>query len=180
MARTQQHWEIVNRGNIVVPQTPPDIWESACNYFLFCDTHPIIKTFKIKTGEKAGQDCTEELPRVYSYDGLAIHTGLDEDYIRDVLNNMDKSSEYYHVFSRIDKIIRTQQFELAAVNEINAIFISKSLRLEDTATPNTAIEVIVRGETPQLANSENEILEKLDYGIGDPEDIVDENSKEHL
>lgn len=164
--RTKHHWSVISARRMV-PQTPEEIWESAKSYFLFCDDNPIYRKGILKSGIKAGEQASEELPRVYSYVGLCLHTGLDEEYIKTTLESGDDTNEFYLVFRTIDNIIKANQFELAAVGELNPIFISKSMRLDSNDTPNKAVEVILKSGTPELSKSENEILEKLDFGQPD-------------
>lgn len=155
------HWELVNKGNIVVSNTPIELWQNACDYFRWCDENPIKIKKTLTSGKGAGQKIETENPRPYTVKGLCIHCGILEEYITDLKNSSDKSSEYYIVASKIFYLIYVQNIELATVGVFNPIFTSKVLNMDDQDIPTGAVVVNIVNGLPTLSNSEADALEKL-------------------
>lgn len=160
---SSNHWEVVNNGGIVVSNTPEELWANACAYFKWCDENPLKTKRTITSGKTAGNKVEDENPRPYSIKGLCLHCGILEEYMRDIRNSKDKQSLYYIVVSKIMYIIYIQNLELATVGVFNPIFTSKVLNMDKDDTPTSAVRVeIVTQGIPELLNSENEILRKLE------------------
>lgn len=159
---TSHHWRILDAGEVKVSTTAEELWEQAISYFQWCDENPILKKGTIKSGKSVGTKLTEELPRAYHLKGLCIHCGIEEDWLRDIRSSKNTSNPYYNVVSRILYIIYAQQYELAAVGELNPIFTSKALNMDREETPTGAVKIEFIGDLPALSSSENEVLEKLE------------------
>lgn len=158
-----EHWEIVANGQIAVDRDAEELWENICSYFRFCDDNPIISKRTITSGKGAGSQVKIENRRPYTMEMLCIHCGISPMYIKDIKHNFDAESMYFKVIERAELIIRGQLVENAIIGEFNPIFTAKYIGMDkDDGTPSRAIKVIIETDTPELSNSENEVLEKMD------------------
>lgn len=172
-----QHWQVVNSGKSIVSNNAASLWENACLYFKWCDENPIIKKQTITQGKGSGTKADIEQTRAYTIKALCLHCNITEEYIRDVRDSKDKYNDYFVVVSKILYIIYSQNLEEAMVGNFSPVMTTKVLNLEkeDTTTPsNITVNVISQG-IPELSNSENEILEKLELEIANSEITKDKN-----
>lgn len=105
------------------------LWESACEYFEWCDKNPWIseKTkFKPISGEEIEKTPTA---RPYSMSGLCIYLGCGQGYFYEFKKNCSK--DLSDIITRIEEVIETQQFEGATVGAFNANIIARKLGLAD-------------------------------------------------
>lgn len=161
----QSHWSVLNAGKIVVSDSPQSLWEKAVEYFKWCDANPIIRKITLSAGKNAGKRVNEEFQRPYTIKALCIHCGILEEYLRDIRQSKDESSDYYNVVTKILYIIYTQNAELAIVGIYNPIFTAKLLNIEKDEVPTKSARVeIINSKYGErgLANSETEVLEKLE------------------
>lgn len=158
----QHHWEIVKQGGFVAALTPEELFNKACHYFAWCDQHPIKTKKRFNAGKKAGEAFDDETIRPYTIKGLCLHTGISEEYLRDIRNMKDSESMYYHVVSRILYIIHVQNYELATVGVFNPILVARMLNIGTDDIPASAIKIEIVGDHIPLSNSETEVLEKLE------------------
>lgn len=172
----QHHWELVNRGHIVVSSSAEELWINAVEYFKWCDENPIMSNITLTSGKEAGRVVNKRSIRPYSVKGMCLHCGILEEYIRDVRSNKDQSSLYYSVVSKILYIIYIQNLEMATVGEFNPIFVAKVLNMEKDDSAPGAIRVNIAQGLPELSKSENEVLEKLESEIRNSEKAKEENS----
>lgn len=159
-----QHWEIVNSGQNIVSDTPQRLWANSCMYFKWCDDNPITVRQTLMSGKEAGKKVEIEETRPYSIKALCLHCNITEDYLRDVRGSKDKNNEYFLVVSKILYIIYSQNLEYAITGIFNPIFTAKVLNLEKEdkdAGGSITVNIVSQG-IPELSNSENEILEKLE------------------
>lgn len=157
-----QHWQLVSAGMRTVSNTPEGLWSNATEYFKWCDDNPVEIKKTLVSGKEAGRTVVTETPRPYSVKGLCVHCGILQEYVRDIQQTKDKSSKYYMVISTILYLIFIQNQELAMIGVYNPVFTSRVLNMDKDDTPVSSITVNVVHGLPQLSNSENEVLEKLD------------------
>lgn len=169
------HWQIALNKKIEL-LTPQGILTDAMAYFKYCDDHPIENPRLITSGKGTGVTLQEKLIRPYSIKGLCLHCGMTEEYIRDVRHSKTRTSDMYVVISRLIYIIYVQNQELATVGVFNPIFTAKLLNLDREDIPNGAVTVNIVQGLPTLANSESEILEKLDLENGKIINMESKNS----
>lgn len=172
-----QHWEIVNNGQVVVSDTPEELWDNFCSYFFWCDNNPIEVKRTILSGNKANQQANDQKIRPYTVKGLCIHCGILEEYLISVLETKDERSLYYQVVNKARYIIQVQNMEMAMIGEFNPIFTSKVLNMDKEESPNNAVRVIIEQGLPALAISENEIMEKLDSENEDLKNTKEKNDQ---
>lgn len=156
-----QHWEIIANGQIVIDRNAEELFENMCSYFKFCDDNPIITKRTVTSGKGVGSMVKVELKRPYSVKGMCLHCGISESYLNDILQSKSKDDMYYIVVERAMYIIHTQLMEHALVGEFSPQLTSKVLNLDNQEKDMGAIKVEIVQGTPELANSENEVLEKI-------------------
>lgn len=160
----KQHWQIVNAGGQVLSTTPQMMWEAAAAYFKWCDDNPITSSRTLTSGKDSGKKVTFEHIRPYSVKAFCLHANLSLRHLKDIEESQDKNSEWYMVIEKILMIIYTQNLEGAMVDIYNPIMTSKILNLDgDKDSEGSHVKVeIVDSRSTGLANSENELLKKLD------------------
>jgi hypothetical protein len=156
-----EHWEVLNNGQQMTPNDAEELWEVAASYFKWCDDNPVKYKRAALSGKQAGQMFEVTATRPYTLRGLCMQCGITEDYLIDCITANDKASLYYQVAKRIQYVIHTQNLENAMVGIFNPIMTAKVLNLEKEEAPVSTVRVEMVGGLPELANSENEILEKL-------------------
>jgi len=180
------HWEIVNNNRNVISDTPEKLWNNAIGYFQWCDDNPIKTIIPITTGKEAGMRQVQKIqPRMYTVEGMCLHCNVEEDYIKSMRNVKDNCSEYAVVISKILHIIYIQNLEYAAVEVFNGGFISKVLNMEKEKAPvkDIKVEIVTQKDLPsgdrmilpELSETENQILEKLELELSLAEKSEDEN-----
>lgn len=155
----RNHWEILDEGMITVHNNPQELWNNARNYFKWCTLNPIIIQRAITQGKAQGTTFADRKIRPFNLHSLCLHLGVTPEYIKDIKQN--GTGEYKTVVDNILLCIYVQLWELGAIGELNAGFVMKTLNMdkEDDSPQRITIEYI--GNLPALAESENEILEKL-------------------
>lgn len=118
-------------GNPLNPKklSPEELWEGACNYFKWCEDHPIVIEDFIKSGTMGGEKVYMNHSRAFSIERLCIFLDIDEQ----TFANYSKASGYETYFgtcSRIRKIIDSQHFEGAMSGTFNANIAAMKLGLQ--------------------------------------------------
>lgn len=162
---SSQLWQTVSSfANRVIVDTPEDIWKRACEYFQWCDDNPIVWKTTVMSGNKAGNKVENESPQPYSISGLCLYAGISQTYIQSIRQSKSQESAFFIVISKILSIIYVQNMNYATTGVFNPVFTAKLLNIgnddEETRQP-AKIEIISAG-IPELSNSENEVLEKLE------------------
>lgn len=160
-----EHWEIIANGQIVVDRNAEELFENMCSYFKFCDDNPIESKRTITSGKGVGNRVIQETRRPYSVKGMCLHCGISEAYLNDILQSKSKDDMYYIAVERAMYIIHTQLMENALIGEFSPILTSKILNLDNQEKDLGAIKVEIVQGTPELANSENEVLEKIELEL---------------
>lgn len=162
----RQHWQVVNAGGQAISNTPKQLWEAAIDYFKWCDNNPIEAKRTLTSGKTQGQKVTSEYTRPYSIKGMCLHCNISERYLDDIRQTNAKDSEWYNIIEKILMIIYTQNLEGAIVDLYNPIMVSKVLNMDKAPEigDSTVKVEIVDSRSNTLANSENEVLKKLDFG----------------
>lgn len=175
-----EHWHIINEGKQKVSNTPEQLWEAAVGYFKWCDENPISEKRTLLSGKTQGAKIEVEHTRPYTIKAFCLHANISEKYIKDLID-CKAGNEWAMVIEKILYIIYNQNLEGGLIDQFNPIMVSKVLNMDKENDkgndPPPRVE-IVEGQTKQLANSENEILENLDYGKVEQLKEKIENSKE--
>lgn len=137
-----QFWKIRSKhGRDKLFGTAKILYEAACEYFEWCDKHPLIEIdFKGQHAKKI------EMPkmRAYTIQGLCLYLDCNTQYIAQfkltLKGKKDKESKDFSlVINKIEAIIYNQKFSGAAAGFLNANIIARDLGLKDS-TETTIIE----------------------------------------
>src|SRR4249919_2027979 len=142
--------------------TAQQLWENALEYFRWNQSNPITFKKTVMSGKQAGDKVEIEAPRMLSVKALCLYCGLLEEYLQDIWQSRDRTSEYYIVATRILYHIHVQNMEYAALDIFNPILVSKLHKIETEEVPTGSIKVEFVRNLPALATTEIEVLEKLD------------------
>lgn len=150
--KKNQFWKLRSKhGREKLFETPELLWEAACEYFKWCDSHPWHKVEQAKMPGKATKDKNGQpvfppniihIPtqRPYTLSGFCIYANASEAFWKNFRKNKSLSEDFLSIIQSIEEIIRTQQFEGAAVGAFNGNIISRSLGMaEQTENRNTNI-----------------------------------------
>lgn len=129
-----QFWKLRSRhGRARLFSSPSDMWEAACEYFQWCDDHPLIEV------DFRGKDAEEVLipkMRAYTIHGLCRYLDCNTQYFNQFEarlkeDNDPLSNDFSLVITRIREAIFEQKFTGAAAGFLNANLISRDLGLAD-------------------------------------------------
>jgi hypothetical protein len=119
-----QFWKLRSKhGRNKILSDPEILWEEACNYFEWCDAHPLQS---IEFNGKDAIECIVPKMRAYTWEGLETFLGVES--LREYKNTY---KDFSQVITRIGKIIYTQKFTGAAAGLLNANIVSRDLGLAD-------------------------------------------------
>lgn len=157
-------WKVVNAGGQIITNTPKGLWDSAVEYFKWCDSNPLKSKRTLTSGKTQGEKVEIEAVRPYTIKGFCLHAGISERYLNDIGQTHSKDSEFYMVVEKILGLIYNQNLEGAVVDFYNPIMVSKLLKLDGDKEPeNRTIKIeMVSSQSSKLSNSESEILQNLD------------------
>lgn len=172
-----EHWEIIANGQIVIDRNAEELFENMCSYFRWCDNNPITSKRTITSGKGVGSRVTVESRRPYTVKGMCLHCGLSESYLNDILQSRSKDDLYYIAVERAMYIIHTQLMENALIGEFSPVLTSKILNLDSNEKELGAIKVEIVQGTPELSNSESEVLEKIALELERTKNSKRENDK---
>lgn len=119
-------WEMRSKhGRDKMFADPNVLWESACEYFAYCEDTPLLEH------DFVGKDAIEvdkNKMRAFTWEGLELF--LDIHSLRDYKTNPDYK-DFSQVITRIEKVIYTQKFTGAAAGLLNPNIIARDLGLKD-------------------------------------------------
>lgn len=151
-----QFWKLRSKhGRDKLFESPELLWESACEYFEWCDENPFIQIdFKGKDADKV------EIPRMrpYTWDGL--ETFLEIESLRDYKTNEDYK-DFSQVITRIGKIIYDQKFSGAASGFFNASIIARDLGLADKKEIDADVKQEIKSDIDYSKLSDETLKELL-------------------
>lgn len=151
-----QFWKLRSKhGRDKLFESPELLWESACEYFEWCDENPFIQIdFKGKDADKV------EIPRMrpYTWDGL--ETFLEIESLRDYKTNEDYK-DFSQVITRIGKIIYDQKFSGAASGFFNANIIARDLGLADKKEIDADVKQEIKSDIDYSKLSDETLKELL-------------------
>lgn len=149
---TINHWMIKSYG---VGDTPKELWESACRYFMWCEKNPIEKQEMIK---QTGAIVINYVPRPFNLAALCVHLGVSPQYINDCARNKD-SGDYQMVAQRILAVIYAQKYEYAVAGIFNAVLVGKDLGFDKGEQLKSAavINISIDKSGPPLITNEQDV-----------------------
>lgn len=125
-----QFWKLRSKhGRDKLFATPDLLWESACEYFEWCENNPLIEIdFK-------GKDAIEvEIPkmRAFTMQGLCLYLDCNVGYFNDFKkSDAGKQKDFSVVITRIEETVYNQKFTGAASGFLNPNIIARDLGLAD-------------------------------------------------
>jgi hypothetical protein len=129
--RGNSYWKRRSKhGRDKIFASPDLLWEAACEYFQWVDTHPWYRNEPIKSGDKAGTIVRVATARPYTLHALCLYLGVSISYFRNFKNEQEPnpaSKGFLTVIGTIQQVIYIQKFEGAAVGAFNANIISYDL-----------------------------------------------------
>lgn len=159
---SQQQWEVVDNYRNIVSNTPEELWDNAVSYFKWCKDNPIEIKKTAMTGKDAGKKFIVELPVMYTIKGLCLHCNVLEEYLKDMRAAKETAPDWYIVVSKILYIIHDQNMTYAALDLFNPILVGRLHNIEKDDTPPANITINHVQGLPDLSESENEVLQKLE------------------
>lgn len=138
-----QFWKLRSKhGRDKLFATPQLLWEAACEYFEWCESHPLMET---KGFAYQGVVTKEEFPkmRAMTLSQLCFYLNCNEAYFRTFKAQLPEGEEDFNtIIKEIEQIIYNQKFQGASADLLNANIIARDLGLSDKATieQNTIIE----------------------------------------
>lgn len=120
-------WEArSSHGRKPIFSSPEQLWDACCQYFDWVDANPL---WEIKSYQYQGVPVQDQIPkmRAMTVAALCIHLDIS----RQTWEDYKKRSDFIEVTTRAEEIIRTQKFEGAAAEFLNANIIARDLGLAD-------------------------------------------------
>lgn len=137
-----QFWKQRSKhGRDVIFSDPLKLWDSACEYFEWCDSNPL------KSYEWNGKDptkCELDFMRAYTWQGLSLFLDVSVN----TLKSLKDKDDFLTIFTRIEQTIFAQKFTGAAAGLLKENIISRELGLVEK-TDNTnkhSGELIINGQ----------------------------------
>jgi hypothetical protein len=141
-----EFWKLRSKhGRDKLFESPKLLWESACEYFEWCDNNP-LKEMKVfhTNGLVTKTDVTKM--RAYTIDGFLLYVKASDSYLRAFKSShkdkTDKESkDFLTVIREIEKTIYIQKFTGAAADLLNPNIIARDLGLSDKQDINMSGDV---------------------------------------
>jgi hypothetical protein len=135
-------WKLRSKhGRDKIFTDPQLLWESACEYFEWCEANPLKEHDFVG---KDGDSVHREKVRAFTLDGLCVYLDCDTQTLRNC-GIKDEFKDFFAIYTRIYQIIKTQKFEGAAAGIFNASIIARDLgmvdKVEESGTKKVIIEV---------------------------------------
>ncbi len=146
-----QFWKIrSNHGRKKLFETPELLWESAIEYFQWCDDNP-WSSEEISQSDKGSYTKSKPTQRPYSRKGWWIYIGCSESWLSEFKKTASK--DFLEVIERVEYCIDTNQWEGATVGAFNANIIARTLGLKEQ-TENTNLNMDVTPLTDEELEDE--------------------------
>jgi hypothetical protein len=127
-----QFWRLRSKhGRDKLFATPELLWQAACEYFKWCETHPL---YEMKAFAYQGVIVTKKMPkmRAMTMSQLCFYLNCDESYFRKFKSELtENQKDFFTVIKMIETIIYNQKFQGAAADLLNANIIARDLGLTD-------------------------------------------------
>ena len=135
-----QFWKLRKKHGKDKRFTAEELWNEACEYFQWCDSHPLMKAEAVRGGVMSGQIIEVPIKRPYTLHGLCIFMGVNTKYFNDLKDSLRERPDinYSEVITRIEEIIYCNKFEGAVAGFFNANIIARDLGLTDKKDLTTA------------------------------------------
>ena len=117
--------------------TAESLWDACCQYFEYVVENPL---YEAKAFSFQGQSWTENIPkmRAMTLDGLCTYIDITD---QTWYNYKQRGDDFLDVINKVDRIIRTQKFEGAAADLLNANIIARDLGLRDSVDHSGSFDI---------------------------------------
>jgi len=137
-----QFWKLRSKhGRDKLFASPKLMWEAACEYFEWCEDHPLIE---VKGFAYQGVVTKELFPkmRAMTLSQLCFYLNCNESYFRIFKAQLPEGEEDFNtVIKEIETIIYNQKFQGASADLLNANIISRDLGLSEHSDINMDTEI---------------------------------------
>lgn len=143
--------------------SPELLWVSACEYFQWCESHPL---HEMKAFAYQGKVTTKSMPkmRAMTMAQLCFYLHCNEAYFRQFKANLPKDEiDFSTVITDIEKTIYTQKFQGASADLLNANIIARDLGLSEKS------ELTGKGGKPLIPTIQIEVIDRAEQ-VKNPED----------
>ena len=124
-----QFWKLRSKnGRDKLFESPELLWESACEYFQWCDENPILST-KSTTSTQGSSSEEKEFQRPYTKQGLFFYLGCSESWLREFRKTC--SNDFLRVIEAIEQTIENQQVAHAMVGVFNSSLVARLNGIKD-------------------------------------------------
>jgi hypothetical protein len=157
-----QFWRLRSKhGRDKLFETPQLLWEAACEYFEWCDKHPLFET---KAFCYKGKVVVKKLPRLraMTLSQLCFYLNCSESYLREFKSNLKTENQidkdFLTVIKEIEQVIYNQKFQGAAADQLNSNIIARDLGLSDKTDSKQNITIRTLADIAcENANGQNDI-----------------------
>jgi hypothetical protein len=120
-------WEArSSHGRAPIFATPDDLFVACCEYFDWVEANPL---YEAKAFAYQGEVTIKELPKMRAMTIMGLCIFLD--ISRATWDNYRQRQDFLAITTRVEDIIRSQKFEGAAAELLNANIIARDLGLAD-------------------------------------------------
>jgi len=124
-----QFWKQRSKhGRDALFASPELLWESACEYFEWCNENPIIVT-KSTSSTQGSSNEVKEHQRPFTKQGLFFYLECSDDWLRNFRKSC--SSDFLRVIHAIEQTIESQQIEHAMVGVFNSNLVARIQGIKD-------------------------------------------------
>lgn len=151
------HFKTVFNGSDPIYDSPDKLWRDCVEYFTWAQDNPLIEA---KAFAYEGVITMAEIPkaRVMTVEGLCAHLGFTS---RSWRSWRDDRKDLGPVIERVEEIIYTQKFELAAADLLNPALIARDLGLANKTELTGADGGPIKTQTLDVSNLSSGALKEI-------------------
>lgn len=139
-----QFWKLRSKhGRDKLFASPELLWEAACEYFEWCEQHPLYES---KAFAFQGDISQAELPkmRAMTLSQLCFYLNCSESYFRVFKATLkDADKDFLTVINDIETIIYNQKFQGASADLLNPNIIARDLGLADKQVTENKTDITI-------------------------------------
>lgn len=142
--KNNQFWKQRSKhGRDKIFSDPQLLWESAIEYFEWCDKNPWFKTEAAKAGDHFGEVVNAPTARPYSIRGLCVFIDIDKNTFYRYCDE-EPYKDFWDITNKIKDIIQNQQWEGAMVGAYNSSIAARTLGLSEKQDIDQNLNIIVK------------------------------------
>lgn len=135
-------WKLRSRhGREKLFTTPELLWKAACEYFQWCEDHPLLEEKGFAYQGTVTKESFAKM-RAMTLSQLCFYLHCNEAYFRQFKAGLPEGEQGYStVISEIETVIYNQKFQGACADLLNANIISRDLGLIDKTEHSGKIDL---------------------------------------